>query len=248
MRPFHASTSLAIIVCVAGCLGGPSNTLVPGNEGAPGVKRFLVCAPNTVIALPAELGDVTVALREQIGAYLRFHDREAQWLDLYDSKRLWNQAIVAAKEKGAVEKAPVLFAEQLDQLYDFDAIVMPSILVHKQRAIDGEATWDGVSRQMALLNRPRRPIGGKDSFAEGVRFGGVTGEVLVTSVHVLVFSRVGERVFEGRGGFAFVHDADMANAQKNWAYKFRLRNLAADLDAMREGIAIAFHPYLPEAE
>jgi hypothetical protein len=232
-----------------GCASRPDNTIAPGHAGAPGVKRFLVCAPNTVIALPAELqGGVTDALREQIDEYLHFHGREAQWINLYDSRQLWTEAVGAAKQKGGVEKAPVFFAERLDQKYDFDAIVMPSILVHKQRAIDGEATWDGVSRQMALLNRPRRPIGGRDTFAEGVRYGGVTGEVLVTSVHVMVFSRVGERVFEGRGGFAFVHDADLANAQKNWAYKFRLRDLTADVDALREGIAIAFHPYLPEAD
>jgi len=72
--------------------------------------------------------------------------------------------------------------------------------------------------------------------------------VLVTSIHVLVYSREGQRIFEGRGGFAFVHDADMANAQKNWAWKYRLRDLAGDIDAMREGIAIAFDPYLPEAD
>ena len=54
--------------------------MTPGYEGAPGVKRFVVCAPNTVIALPAELEGATRALREQIDAYLKFHDREAQWL------------------------------------------------------------------------------------------------------------------------------------------------------------------------
>src|SRR5262245_35001649 len=131
MRPVPSSTSLALCVFVVGCMGGPANTLVPGNAGAPGVKRFLVCAPNTVISLPAELGNLTGVLREQVDAYLHFHEREAQWVDLYDSKRLWSQAIAAAKQNGAVEKTPVFFAAQLDQIYDFDAIVMPSILLHK---------------------------------------------------------------------------------------------------------------------
>ena len=33
---------------------------------------------------------------------------------------------------------------------------------------------------------------------------------MVTSVHVLVFSRGGERVFEGRGGVEFIHEVDMS--------------------------------------
>jgi hypothetical protein len=100
---------------------------------------------------------------------------------------------------------------------------MPSIVVHKASASDGGAAWDGVDRQMELLNRPRGPIGGQDTFAEGVAPGG-DRRGAVTSVHVLVFSRTGERIFEGRGGFAFVHDLDMAGVQKNWTFKYRIRD------------------------
>lgn len=238
-----------------GCawLSRPDNTLVPGHAGAPGVSRFLVCAPNTVIALPAELQGVTQSLRQQVDAYLHFHDRDAEWINLPESRKAWGEAVAAAKQSGALDKAPVFFAERLDQKYDFDAIVMPSILIHKERATDGAAIWDGVSRQLELVNKPARLTGqprgseGQDTFAEGVRFGGVTGDVLVTSIHVLVFSRTGERIFEGRGGFSFVHDADMKNS-RDWSWRYRPRDLAADIDAMREGIAIAFHPYLPEAD
>ena len=226
----------------------PENALASGQEGAPGVKRFLVCAPNTVIALPAELSGVTTALREQIDAYLHFHERDTQWLDLVESRQIWNEAVAAAKQNGPIEKAPVFFATKLDERYDFDAIVMPSIVLHKARATDGGAVWDGVSRQMELVNRPMRPVGrAQDVFAEGIRFGGVSGDVLVTSIHVLVFSRTGERIFEGRGGFSFVHDADMSDAKKHH-YQLRLRDLAKQVEEMREGLAIAFDPYLPEAD
>jgi len=231
---------LAIIAL--GC--AHENPLAPGLEGAPGVRRFLVCAPNTVIALPAEIQDVTGVLREQVDAYLKFQGREAQWLDLYQSKRIWGEALAAAKGKGTIEKTPEFFARALDEHYDFDAILMPSILLVSTRAIDGSASWDGVSRRMQLVNAPPLPVGrGQDTLAEGIRYGGVTGDVPVTSVQVLIFSPAGERVFEGRGGFAFVHDADLANS-KNWQWQPRLRDLTADIDALREGIAIAFDPYL----
>ena len=69
-----------------------------------------------------------------------------------------------------------------------------------------------------------------------------------TSIHVLVFSRSGERVFEGRGGFAFVHDVDMSTIYENGRVQYQLRDLAGDIDAMRESIALAFDPYLPQPE
>ena len=231
-----------------GCayLSRPENKLAaPELAGAPGAKSFLVTAPNTVIALPAELNDVTPALREQIDAYLEFHDRDAQWLQLPESRQTWSEAVAEAKKQATIDKAPVYLAERFDQEYDFDAIVMPSILIHKARATYGDASWGGVSRHMEILNRPIKSIDhAQDPYTEGIKHGGVSGEVLVTSIHVLVFSREGQRLFEGRGGFAFLNDADLGGG----TWKYRTRNLAKDVDAMREGIAIAFDPYLPEAE
>ena len=237
--------SVLLAVFALGC--GHTNPLAPGLEGAPGVERLLVCAPNTVIALPAELQDVSGPLREHVAAYLEFQGRKAQWINLYDSKRLWNEAMTAAKEKATVEKTPEFFARRLDEQYDFDAIVMPSLLLHKTRALDGLASWDGVDRRMEVLNAPRRPVGREqDTLAEGIAYGGIAGDVLVTSVHVLVFSRTGERIFEGRGGFAFVHDVNLTMKKNSWT--FVQRDLATDVDALREGIAIAFDPYLPPPE
>jgi hypothetical protein len=241
MRP--ALTVFGLLAAF-GCASGPANTLAPGLDGAPGVVRFLVCAPNTMVALPAELQDGTKVLRQQIDAYLEFQGRQAQWIDLYDSKRLWSEALNAAKEKGSIERTAAFFAEKAEQLYDFDAIVMPSLLLHKTRALDGGARWDGVRRQMRVVNAPKRPGGrAQSTLAEGIAYGGISGDVMVTSVHVLVFSRTGERVFEGRGGIGFVHDVDIS--MKEWQYHLQVRDLARDIDELREGIAIAFDPYLP---
>jgi hypothetical protein len=250
MRSLPVTIGLAATAAL-GCalFSTPHNTLAPGNEGAPGVKRLLVCAPNTVIALPPELQGATRALHEQIDAYLHFHERETQWLDLYDSKQAWEKAISAAKGKGPIEQAPVFFAAELAKHYEFDAIVMPSVFLHKTRATDGSAGWDGVQRRMEILNPPARPRGGgRNTRAEGVRLGGISGDVLVTSVHVLVFSRTGERIFEGRGGIGFAHDVDMSPLAKTGTFALRPRDITGDVDALREGIAIAFDPYLPPPE
>src|SRR5262249_9435763 len=154
---------------------------------------------------------------EQIDAYLKSQGRQTQWIELDDSKRLWGQSLAAAKEKGAVERAPILFAETAHQLYEFDAIVIPSLLLHKTRAVDGAARWDGVRRRMR---------GAQIAPAQGVVAPGISGDVLVTSVHVLVFSRAGERVFEGRGGIDFVHEVDTSTREKNLKRQFQVRDLS----------------------
>jgi hypothetical protein len=242
MRPTRTCVWL---LAVFSCASDPANVLVPGHAGAPGVKRFLVCAPNTVIALPAELQDVPKALREQIDAYLEFQGREAEWINLYDSKRLWVEAMTAAKNKSTIEKTPEFFARVLDEHYDFDAIVMPSILLHNADGSKGLASWDGVERHMRVVNQPRR-----DARSGGIQFAGLSGELMVTSVHVMVFSRGGEKIFEGRGGIEFIHEVDLGTFEKKRTLQVRLRDdLGRDVDALREGIAIAFDPYLtPPAE
>jgi hypothetical protein len=128
--------------------------------------------------------------------------------------------------------------------------VLPSILLHKTRVTDNSGAWDGVRRRIAVVNAPRRITGGRgqSTLADGIALGGLSGDVLVTSVHVLIYSREGERVFEGRGGIGFVQDIDMSAARKKNSWSFRMRDLARDIDTLREGIAVAFHPYLTQPD
>jgi hypothetical protein len=241
-------TWIAIAAAVVlGCASDPANTIAPGNAGAPGIKRFLVCAPNTVIALPAELQDGTGPLRQQVDAYLQWHDREAEWLDLYESKRLWVEAVGAAKQQGSIEKTPALFAKRLSESHQFDALVMPSLIVHEARTTAGRAFWDGVDRRLRVVNPPKRIAGmNREQLGTWIAVAGrPDGNMLVTSVHVLVFSREGERIFEGRGGIDFLNEVDLARFAKKRAVDFRVRtDLPGGIDALREGIAIAFAPYL----
>jgi hypothetical protein len=239
------SGMLAIAAGVAGCFGH-SNTLASGQPGAPGVQKFLVCAPNTVISLPAELANGTGPLRREIESYLRVQGRDVEVVDLYESRQLFANALERAKAAGDVDKTRALFAEELARTHTFDAVVMPSILLHKTRVTDSSGRWDGVSRRMRMVNAPPVPIGrGQNTFADGIRAGGINGEVPVTSVHVLVLTRAGERVFEGRGGIEFVQEMDMSPVKSRYQFNLQMRSdLFHDLDALREGIEQAFDPYL----
>ena len=234
------------LAAVLSCASEPRNTLMPGYQGA---KRFLVCAPNTVVALPAELQSSTGMVRGQIDAYLSFHQREYQTLDLFTCQKFWSEALAAAKEQGPLEQTPVFFARKLDEIYDFDAVVMPSVIVHQVRTASGYARWDGVERRMSAVpgtsERKRR----RDQQAQQAAIASASGNLLATSLHVLVFTAAGERMFEGRGGIEFVHQIDPSNFRRKRTPEFRIReNLPGGLDAVREAIAIAFDPLLPEAE
>ena len=67
----------------------------------------------------------------------------------------------------------------------------------------------------------------------------------VTSVHLLVFSREGERIFEGRGGLEFTYEIDGSRIEKERKYEYRPRgDLFEDREALIRGIEIAFTPYL----
>jgi hypothetical protein len=250
MGPVRAPRYPALVVLVGlllGCAGTPDNEIAPGHEGAPGVHRFLVCAPNTALALPAELGDGAAALRAGIEEYLLQHDREVEWVDLYQGKHLLRRALDRAKEEGRADEAPALFAEELSQHFDFQVLVMPSILVQRVRTRNSWASWDGVKRRMRTLNAPRGPSGrGQSTLAEGVAHGGISGDMLVTSVHVVIFSPEGEKIFEGRGGLEFLHDIDLSAVDKSSTFELSMRDdLFTERELLQEGIGIAFTPYLP---
>jgi hypothetical protein len=141
-----------------------------------------------------------------------------------ESRQAWSEAIASAKQQGALDKAPVFLAERLDQKYDFDAIVMPSILVHKgarqrrRRGLERRLPADGALEQTDTM--PPLAQGPTEAKAGHVRrwnpAGGITGDVLVTSVHVMVFSRAGSAYSRAAAGSRSFTTLDMSKAREGW--------------------------------
>ncbi len=254
MRPigvWMALAELALVALLSGCATRSANTISEGYAGASGIRSFLLCAPNTFLALPGELQDGTTPLREEIQAYLREHGREVQWIDLYTAKQLWLSAVTRAKEEGESGNALAHFAGELARRYEFQAIVVPSLLLHEARASLGRVSWDGVKRRMRKVNAPRREGIGRhqDVVVDGARFEGVSGSVSVTSVHVVVFTRDGARVFEGRGGLELVQEVDLSNVSTQNEVELRQRgDLFQEREVLREAVEIAFDPLLTPPE
>ncbi len=240
MRSLVARVGWTALALATACAGDPppKPLLAPGHAGAPGVREFLVCAPNTVLSLPADLQHGTAPLREEIAAHLREHGREVEWVDLYEAKQAWSRALATAKRADAIESTPAFFADELARERSFDALLMPSILVHEAPASRGFASWDGVRRKLGVGEmRTRR--------RRARRVAQSLPQMPVTSLHLMVFSRSGERVFEGRGGLEITVEVGAGFGSEGRELELRPRSdLFRDRSALREGVEVAFGPYL----
>jgi hypothetical protein len=100
---------------------------------------------------------------------------------------------------------------------------------------------------MKIVDAPELPVGRADNtFVRGIAYGGVTGPAWVTTLHVLVFDRDGERIFEGRGGLEVVQRVEHIGPGRR--FKTRLvpdPEIFSDPALLREGVAQAFTPFLP---
>lgn len=238
---------IAFACALAACASDPPNRIVPGHEGAPGVHRVLLCPPNLVLALHSEIQGGADAIDQEIVAYLESRPLEVTRLGFIEGRQHWKLAVGEAKAAGAIGNAAALFVGRLAQEHTFDAVVVPSLILHQTQMDANNATWDGVTRRMKIVNGPQLGIGRDDSdFTKGTAYGGIDGPAWVTSLHVIVFDAKGLKVFEGRGGIDFVHTVDMLDAGVGGHYEMRpSTSLFSDRAILQEGIARAFEPYLP---
>ena len=224
----------------------PENELDERHRGAPGVRTFSVCPLDLEGGLPNELRPHTATLGEAVEDYLARHDREVEWLELHAARSLWHAARSRARREDAVGEAPAMFARALAERSDFEALVIPSIELSRARTRNSSASWDGVHRSLGYVNAPRRSAGRVQStISQASTRGGLNGDLLVASIHVSVFLSDGTRIFQGRGGLDFLQEIDLAEIESN-AIVLRARSDPfSSARALREGIAIAFQPYLP---
>ena len=248
-RPVWAVALLAV-VAVACVSQAPISVIAPGHEGAPGVERLLLAPANLALALRPELEGGVEAVQEEIVAYLRLQGRQVERVSLLDGRRLWEESIAEVKASGVplgFDVSAAAFARKLGESRDFQALVMPSLLLHQTRVKHRKASWDGVKRRMDVVNMPHARAGRSDDMMLRAMTGlGMTGDAAVSSLHVVVIARDGKRVFEGRGGLDLVQEIEVKSVDRSFRIDLRTREaLLQDRAILREGVEIAFTPYLP---
>jgi hypothetical protein len=245
-----AAALLAAALALAACRATrPTARVADGHEGAPGVQGFLLGPSNLVIGLPAELEGGVEPVQEAIVSYLQLQGRSVERLALPEARAQWEAAIGAAKTSGKgldFAGTAQVFTRRLAESRRFDAVVMPSLLLHYTRVRHRRAEWDGVERRMRVLNIPHQSAGRTDNLlARAMQGIGMRGDAPVTSLHVVVLSRDGKQVFEGRGGLDFVQEMDLENYMETFEIDVHDRaDLLQDPKILREGVEIAFTPYL----
>jgi hypothetical protein len=179
-------------------------------------------------------------------SYLESHGKQVSRLGLIEGRKLWKQAVAEAKATGEITRAPGFFTASLAKDHAFDAVVMPSLILHQTQMDANNAAWNGVNRRMRMVNAPVLGIGRDDStLTKGLAFGGISGPAWVTTLHVFVFAPDGRRIFEGRGGIDFLQEIDLIDAGESFRYTLRESSVIfRDREILNEGVVRAFTPYL----
>jgi hypothetical protein len=208
----------------------------------------LLCPLNVALALPSEISSDSTFVEREVESYLGARGLEIEKLGLVDARRRWQQAAAEAKQAGSKD-AGEIFAKDLRGSREFDAVVMPSLILRKVNVTDSSGTWDGVRRTVTILNPPHRGQGVEaDTLSKGIVFGGISGSVMAASLHVMAFLADGQRVFEGIGGLDFVQEADLGRGYPN-RWEMRMNpSLLRKPDVMSEGVELAFGPFLPPSD
>ncbi len=240
--------SALLLAALAGCIQQPKYWVAAGHERAPGVHRLLLCPLNVAVSLPAEIASGAEPVHSELADYLEAQGLQVEHLSLVDARAQWREASAEARGTDS-EDAAAIFARDLGESLEFDAMLMPSLIYLSVRVTDNSGTWDGVRRRVKMVNLPIRDPGvSGDTFTKGIAAGGIAGSVMASSLHVAAFLPDGQRVFEGQGGFDFTQVADLSGA---YGMRFELRrrsNTFKNPDVLKEGVQIALEPYLPSRD
>ncbi len=223
--------TVTLISSLCGC-----STL--GSQTAPQATRFAVLFPNSLVPVPPELSAITDRSLGQITRYLAAQGRERGVIDPLEAQGLWLASIAEADESDTVSHdfhgAMKIYAHKLGGPAAFDALVVPSLVYREGRLRNRIVKWDGVVRRL--------PSVGEDSKAIPLSF---EASVPVVSLHVMVFGASGELLFENYGGVDLAHSFAYEPGDEGGLRVALRDSLLGERRFLREGVEIAFDPYLP---
>ena len=246
------AAALAAVAC-GGSAGPPSllsqpsgsdhhYALHPGHGSAADLRRVLLLPFNVIPGLPVGVVGITDPIFEEIAVYLEAHNLRVDTADSETARSLWLECAGEAQQRSSGEPdwsaTGRRFVRRLRERRVFDAVVVPTLLYRKVEIRRGRVEWDGVVRELRGLKAPiprrfsrwRRPT------------------VIAVSLHVIVLGESSDELFHGLGGLEILQEADDLRRSHRRVH-FRIReDLFQEPDLLREGIAIAFDPYLSPPE
>jgi len=232
--------ALLALALAAGCAGRGGPVRSAGSD----VREVLLFPLNVVVAIPQGLEPGAPRVEEEVRSYLESRGKRVQTLPARDAHSAWVAAAQALKAEVGEDRmdfagAARMLARQLAAERRFDALVLPWLVLRPAKVHGRAVTWDGVSRTLRVANPSGRSLGFLGDFQ---------AQAAAPSLQVAVFSAEGESLFSGVGGLDLIHSLVIeGDPPKVDAVPLPTSEVFSDLGLLREGIGIAFDPFLPRA-
>jgi hypothetical protein len=245
LTPLLAAAALAALACSSARAPVAEQTAT-----ALGSKSVLVAPLNLALRTPVELEDIDEPVWHELLRYFQNQDRRVLVIAPVDAELLWMDAMEELERSGAAHdltSASAHFARRLAEQVDYELLLMPSLVLRSARVHGRLASWDGVHRRLhlrgTLMNGPISEIGLPGGHP-GVW--GLTGRVSAASLHVAVLSSDGRFVYQGLGGLDLIQEATLDRRAPHETWQLVQRDAPfADVESVRQGIALAFERELP---
>lgn len=218
--------------------------------GAPGVETVGLLPLNALATLPAELDSATFRVTQQIRDHLARCGRKIRYFSMGEARGLWSEVSAEGTEAASANGEKVVrYVQRLRETRAFDVLVVPSLAFREApiRLSAQEAVWDGVVRKLSMKGA---------AHSAGVFHGDmkIRGKAQGVSLHVVAYDAAGARVFDGYGGLDLIHEWELGTEYQTDRNMHRYAVPVADIRLMRkrlgdeanlrEGVALAFDPYL----
>ena len=223
---------LVVVTLVGSCAATPKHQyeLAPGRAYTPDLRIALLIGINETnpVVGGLEKGEDTVfelvqSLLKQQGLELeipkaRDHEKAADAAAATLRRRMLSGEAAALREIDYADLVPSIL-EELDS--SADLVIVPNMVMRS--AVWGTKTlrWDGV----------RRRVPGTGAME-------MSGTGSAASLHVAIFAADGTRVFAGYGGLDVIWEINRAEEKMDL-----IPDRLEDIDNLREGVCIAFHPF-----
>jgi hypothetical protein len=223
----------------AGCA---RNVVARGYTGAKTVHEVALFPLNVVAPLPTGMSPGTASVEAELRAYLEAQGKRVEPVGPRDARATWLASAQALKaevgeSKMSFDGAARVLARSLSRERRFDALVLPWIALRPAKVRGREVAWDGVVRTMKLVN----PSGRSPTLLEDF-----TADAAAPSLQVVVLSADGAKIFEGIGGLDLVHELVIdGDPPRIDARPLARPEIFSDRTPIREGVAVAFDPFLP---
>jgi hypothetical protein len=215
-------------------------------KGRPRPQHFLILPCNVTVPAPGILENTTGDVLGALVGFLRDRGDSIELLGLNRAHELWRASVAEVEGSTTLthdyKTAVQVFVSRVRELASFDVLIVPSLVYPREtevKAKQRQVKWDGVIRRYRVINYSEEAK--KSQLAASI-----SPVVPGVSLHLVLLSPDGTSIFEKYGGIDLIHDVDLKRSEITMTSDLALRErLFGDAEYLREGIAVAFDPYLP---